>query len=353
MTIAAARREIRWGMIGAGNVTELKSGPAFNKIPGSSLVAVMRRTAHLAQDYAQRHGIPAWFADADELISSHEVNAVYIATPPNMHADYAIKAMKAGKPVYVEKPMALKYEDCRKMLKASQETGQPLYVAYYRRALPAFVKVKELIDTGQIGTPLLVEVVLHREARESDRQPDTNSWHVNPDIAGGGYLFDLASHQLDYLDFLFGPVVEAKGIAVNQAGLYPAEDTVSATFSFENGVVGTGSWCFVAPKPAVTDIIKITGTQGYITIPSFTHGEVTMHNQEGVHKYRFQNHENIQFNLIRQVVADLQGNSSATCWSTGESAARTSAVLEELVKGYYRNRNRDSGRNKGSCRVSL
>lgn len=351
MTSATERREIRWGMIGAGNVTESKSGPAFNKVAGSSMVAVMRRTAHLAKDYALRHGIPNWFADADELFDCKEVNAVYIATPPNMHAEYAIRAMKAGKPVYVEKPMALNYEACRKMLKASQETGQPLFVAYYRRALPAFVKVKELIDTGQIGNPLMVEVVLHREARENDLHPDKNSWHVNPQIAGGGYFFDLASHQMDYLDFLFGPVTEAKGIAVNQAGYYAAEDTVTGTFSFENGVSGTGSWCFVAPKQAVNDIIKITGTKGFITIPTFTHGEVMMHNHEGVHKFRFQNPENIQFNLIRQVVAELQG--LANCLSTGESAARTSAVLEEMVKGYYRNQNSEPVRTKGSCRVNL
>lgn len=345
------RREIRWGMIGAGNVTEMKSGPAFNKVPGSSLVAVMRRSGHLAEDYAKRHGVPMWFTDADDLINCKDVNAVYVATPPYMHADLAIRAMEAGKPVYVEKPMALSYAECRKMLKTSTETGQSLFVAYYRRALPAFLKVKDLIDSGQIGTPLMVDVVLHREARQADLEPGKNSWHVDPKLAGGGYFFDLASHQLDYLDFLFGPVTEAKGIAVNQAGYYPAEDSVSGTFIFENGVTGTGSWCFVAPQQAISDCIRITGSEGYITIPSFTHGEVAMYNREGTHKFRFQNHENIQFNLIKQVVADLQG--LTTCPSTGESAARTSAVLEEMVKGYYKNPNRETGRTKGSCRISL
>ena len=340
-----------WGIIGVGNVTELKSGPAFNKVEGSRLVAVMRRSAAKAEDYARRHNVPRWYTDADELINDPEVNAIYVATPPNKHAEYAIRAMKAGKPVYVEKPMALNYRECKEMLKVSEETGMPLFVAYYRRTLPAFLKVKELIETGQIGQPLTVNVRLHRESKERNLSPEQMSWHVYPEFGGAGHFFDLASHQFDYLDFLFGPVTEAKGIAVNQAGLYPAEDTVAGSFSFESGVIGTGSWCFVVPSNAVEDIIEITGDKGTISLPSFTHGEVVMKNQEGVHKFRFQNPENIQHNLIRQVVETLQGKSA--CASTGESAARTSAVLDEMVKNYYGGGSGKKERIKGSCRTNL
>ncbi len=344
-------KEINWGIIGVGNVTELKSGPAFNKVPGSRLVAVMRRNASKAEDYARRHNVARWYTDADELICDPGVNAVYVATPPYKHAEYAIKAMKAGKPVYVEKPMAMNYRECKEMLRVSEETGMPLFVAYYRRTLPAFLKVKELIESGQIGNPLTVNIKLHREAKERYQKPEEMSWHVFPEFGGAGHFFDLASHQFDYLDFLFGLIAEVKGIAVNQASLYPAEDTVTGTFIFENGVTGTGSWCFVAHNSAFNDVIEIIGDGGTITFSTFLHSEVVMQNNEGTHKYRFQNPENIQYDLIRQVVETLNGINE--CTSTGESAARTNAVLDEMVKNYYLGNSHRASKIKGSCRANL
>jgi predicted dehydrogenase len=327
--------KIRWGIIGVGNVTELKSGPAFQKAAGSELVAVMRRDASKAEDYARRHGVPKWYGSATELINDPEVNAVYVATPPSSHAAYAMQVMKTGKPVYVEKPMALNYRECLEMNRVSAETGIPLFVAYYRRTLPAFLKVKELTGNGEIGKVLTVNIRLYKQAVERNLKPEKMSWHVLPEISGAGHFYDLASHQLDYLDFLLGPVAEVKGIAVNQAGLYPAEDTVTATFRFQNGVTGTGSWCFVTDKTSETDIIEINGDQGRITLSCFLFGDVVMENRMGMHRFRFTNPENIQFNLIQQVVDTLLGKTA--CVSTGVSAARTSFVLEEIVKDYYAN----------------
>lgn len=327
-------QEINWGIIGCGNVTELKSGPAFNKVEHSKLVAVMRRNAALAEDYAKRHGVPKWYSEASQLINDPEVNAVYVATPPDTHAPYAIAAMKAGKPVYVEKPMARNYQECQEMIRVSEETGVPLFVAYYRRTLPAFLKVKELIENGIIGKPLTVNIRLHKSVPDRDLKPETQFWHVNPEIAGAGYFYDLASHQLDYLDFLFGPVIQVHGIAANQAGYYTAEDTVTGTFLFGNGVIGTGSWCFVVPKGSEEDIIEINGTKGKLTFSSFQHGDVILTTPEGTVSFSFQNPENIQHYLIRQVVQDLRGE--AKCVSTGYSAARTSWVLEQIVKEFYK-----------------
>ncbi|HAQ18588.1 MAG TPA: oxidoreductase [Prolixibacteraceae bacterium] len=324
---------VNWGIIGCGNVTELKSGPAFNKVEHSGLVAVMRRNAVLAEDYAKRHDVPKWYSDANQLINDPEVNAVYIATPPDTHASYAIAVMQAGKPVYVEKPMARNYQECQEMIRVSEETGMPLFVAYYRRSLPAFLKVKELIDNGIIGKPLTVNVRLHKSVPDRDLKPETQFWHVNPEIAGAGYFYDLASHQFDYLDFVFGPITEVTGIAKNIAGLYPAEDTVSAAFAFDSGVSGTGSWCFVVPKGSEEDIIEITGTKGKLSLSSFQHGDVKLTTPEGMVSFSFQNPENIQHNLISQVVKTLRGESE--CVSTGKSAARTSWVLEEIVRNYY------------------
>ncbi len=324
---------VRWGIIGVGNVTELKSGPAFYKTEHSELVAVMRRDAEKAADYAKRHNVGKWYSDASELINDPEVDAVYVATPPDSHARFAIQAMKAGKPVYVEKPMARTHAECLEMLKVSEETGMPLFVAYYRRTLSAFLKVKEMVWNGTIGKPLMVNIKLYKPAGERGKTPEQMSWHVNPEIGGAGHFYDLASHQFDYLDFVFGAVTKVNGVASNLAGLYPAEDTVSGSWKHESGVIGSGSWCFVVDKNQFTDEIEIIGEEGKIVIPSFTHGRVSVFTNDGCVYHEFINPQHIQMNLVKQIVDELR--SVGKCVSTGVSAARTSWVLEEIVKDYY------------------
>lgn len=324
---------INWGIIGVGDVTEVKSGPAFYKIPDSKLVAVMRRNAEKAKDYAQRHNVEKWYSNGSDLINDPNVDAVYIATPPDSHANYAIEAMIAGKPVYVEKPMAKSFGECQDMLDISEETGMPLWVAFYRRSLPAFLKAKEIVESGDIGKPLMVNIRLYKEAEERNQTKDEMHWHVFPEIAGAGHFYDLASHQFDYLDFVLGQITQVNGSAGNIAGLYPAEDTVSASWIHESGVVGSGSWCFVVDKNSVEDTIEITGEKGKITLPCFSPGNLILKNSLGITEMKFNNPQHISQNLVQQVVNELKGEGK--CVSTGESAARTSWVLEEIVKEYY------------------
>ncbi len=324
---------IHWGIIGVGDVTEVKSGPAFYKSDNSELVAVMRRNAEKAADYARRHNVPHWYADASELINNKEVDAVYVATPPDTHAKYAIEAMRAGKPVYVEKPMARNYQECMEMQKVSEETGMPLRVAYYRRTLPAFLKVKELVESQAIGKPLLVNLKLYQPVKERQQSKDEMHWHVFPEKGGAGHFFDLASHQFDYLDFVFGKITSVSGNASNKVGLYPAEDTVAGTWVHESGVAGTGSWCFVVDESAETDIIEIIGEKGIITFPCFKHEKVVVQTSEGIAELGFENPQHISQFLVEQVIEELRGNGK--CVSTGKSAARTSWVLDEMVKNYY------------------
>ncbi|WP_462317728.1 Gfo/Idh/MocA family protein [Marinilabilia sp.] len=321
--------KIKWGIIGCGNVTEFKSGPAFNKVESSELVAVMRRNAKLAEDYAHRHKVPKWYSDADELINDKDVNAVYVATPPSSHALYAIKAMKAGKPVYVEKPMAASYEQCQEMNAVSKGTGVPLFVAYYRRTLPGFRKVKTLVEDGTIGKPLMVNIMLLRPPNAAEADQDNPAWRVQPEIAGGGVFFDLASHQLDFLDFLFGPIQKVSGTAKNFGGLYKAEDTVVAQMEFENGVLGSGTWSFVTDHASTRDVIEIIGTKGRIEFSTYGHEPILLFKERDFLEFPYINPENIQYNLISNVVKTLRGEE--TCVSTGETAARTNQVMERIV----------------------
>jgi predicted dehydrogenase len=328
---------INWGIIGCGKVTELKSGPAFSKVEGSRLAAVMRRNAALAEDYARRHNVPRFYTDADDLINDKEIDAVYVATPPISHAEYAIKALRAGKPVYIEKPMALNYEECLKINKAGEKYGLPVFVAYYRRTLPGFLKIKEIVESGQIGKPRFVQFQIFNypsEEEKAGRLP----WRVMPEISGAGHFFDLGSHQLDYLDFLFGPVQKVSSIALNQAKLYEAEDFVSANFVFRDNIAATCTWCFCASPEGNRDSFEIVGEKGILKTSTFTYEPIVVINSDGRQEYINEKPVNIQFYLIEQIVNALSGNGEVV--STGITAARTSRVMDEVVKEYYKTKDK-------------
>lgn len=319
---------IWWGIIGCGDVTEVKSGPAFQKCRNSRLVAVMRRTPGLAADYARRHGVPKWYENAEELLADPEVNAVYVATPPDSHCHYTLLAARAGKAVYVEKPMARTYPECQRMIQACKSAGVPLFVAYYRRALPRFVKIKEWLDGGKIGEIRSVLVEFARPLSTTRPLP----WRVLPQISGGGYFVDLGSHILDILDYLVAPIAKVSGTAVNQAGAYPAEDSVVAHFTFENGAVGAGSWNFSGNKSV--DRVLIVGESGEIEFSVFGHEPLILKNWQGQLTAEYERPAHIQQPLIQTVVNSLTGTGS--CPSNGETAARTSRVIDEILKDYRR-----------------
>jgi predicted dehydrogenase len=324
---------INWGIIGCGKVTEVKSGPAFNKVKDSRLVAVMRRNAALAEDYARRHNVPKFYSKSSDLINDNEVNAVYVATPPGTHVQYALEVIKAGKPVYIEKPMALNYSECVKINKAAQKYGVPVFVAYYRRALPGFLLVKDLVDKGSIGKIRFVVIQLFKYPSEDEKSGNL-PWRLDPKLSGGGHFFDLACHQLDYLDLLFGPVQKVRSMAVNQAGLYKVEDFVSAQFLFCNNIIGTGTWSFSVSPESNRDTIEIIGEKGSIKFTTFNFEPIVLMNESGRQEFINERPENIQYYLIDKIVQALKGQGASP--STGISAARTSKVMDEVVKEYYK-----------------
>ena len=326
---------INWGIIGCGNVTEVKSGPAFNKVKNSRLIAVMRRDASLAEDYARRHNVPKFYSKASDLINDKDINAVYIATPPGNHAEYAIEVIKAGKPVYIEKPMAVNYAECLKINKEAEKYKVPVFVAYYRRALPGFLMVRDFINNGRIGKVLLVQLQLFKAPSEEEKTGKL-SWRVDPEVSGGGHFFDLASHQLDWLDFIFGPIQKVKSITLNQKGLYKAEDFVTAEFTFPDNIAGTGTWCFSASLDSGRDIIEIIGDKGSIKFSTFSFEPIVLTNTSGHQEFINERPEHVQFNLIEKIVQSLNGMGISP--STGISAARTNKVMDEIVAEYYKGR---------------
>lgn len=321
---------LKWGFIGCGEVTEKKSGPAFNEVEGSEVIAVMSRSEKKARSYAERHHISKWYTDAQELIDDPDVNAIYIATPPSSHATFAIMAMRAGKPVYVEKPLAASYDDCARINRISEQTGVPCFVAYYRRYLPYFRKVKEIIRQGGIGDIMNVQIRFSCPPRDLDYSSGGSlPWRLQPDIAGGGYFYDLAPHQLDLLQDLFGVITEAEGMCTNRAGLYSAEDSVSACFRFESGLPGSGSWCFVGHKSAKEDRIEVIGDKGMLCFSVYNYDPIQLVTSEGTTSITVPNPPYVQLPIIKAVIEDLQGFGACSC--TSVSATPVNWVLDRIL----------------------
>ena len=323
-------KQINWGFIGCGEVTEKKSGPAFNEVEGSQVVAVMSRSENKARSYAERHHVRKWYTDASELIEDPDVNAVYIATPPSSHATFAIMAMRAGKPCYIEKPLAASYNDCIRINRISEQTGVPCFVAYYRRYLPYFQKVKEIIESGTIGNVVNVQVRFSVPPRDLDFQSGKEMpWRLQPDIAGGGYFYDLAPHQIDLLQNLFGVITRAHGYPANRAHLYQAEDTLSACFFFESGIPGSGSWCFVGHESAKEDCIEVIGEKGSLSFSVFTYQPIEVITSEGKNSITVPNPPYVQLPLIKSVIEHLQGIGKCDC--TSVSATAVNWVLDRAL----------------------
>jgi predicted dehydrogenase len=328
---------IRWGIIGCGDVTEVKSGPGFRLARDSALVAVMRRDGAKAADYAKRHGVPRWYDDAEKLIRDPEVDAVYVATPPSLHLEYALRVAEAGKPCYVEKPMARSHGECRRMIEAFERAHKPLFVAYYRRALPRFVRAKELIDDGAIGR---VTGCRYRMSRVYRPNPPAQ-WRLDAEHSGGGIFLDIGSHVLDLLDHLLSEFAEYAGTA-NTSGATAVEDLVALHFRTRSGVVGSASWNFAAS--VTEERVEIDGTEGRLAMEVLGYSPLTLSrdNTGGrradrtVQMVDLSDPPHIQQPLIQTIVDELLGRGK--CPSTGVTAARTSAVMDAALNGFYHGR---------------
>ncbi|WP_374704053.1 Gfo/Idh/MocA family protein [Salimicrobium jeotgali] len=226
--------------------------------------------------------------------------------------------------------MARNAEECRTMIEACDKNDVPLFVAYYRRSLPRFLKVKELIEKGRIGD-VRFAAIQHTKKPVSKQEDGTWPWRVLPEESGGGLLYDVGSHTLDLFDFLLGPLTEIKGAAHNFDDAYPAEDTVRGSWKFENGAVGTGVWNFSSYRNWDTN--RIVGTRGEIIFSTFGDESVKLVTGFGEESFYIEHPAHIQYYHIQSIVNELLGR--GTCPSTGKSALRTNRVMEELVENYY------------------
>ena len=320
-------KTIKWGFIGCGSVTEVKSGPAYQLTEGFEVVAVMRRDIEKAKDYAKRHNINTFYNDVDALINDENVDAIYIATPPDSHKTYALKVAKAGKPCCIEKPITPNYQDSSAILHAFQSANIPLFVAYYRRSLPRFLKVKYWLDDHKIGEIRHVNWMFCKPPNNLDLNK-TYNWRTDAKVAPGGYFDDLASHGLDLLAFYLGEFTDAKGICANQQRLYDAYDTISATWIHDNGVTGTGSWNFGSNERI--DNVSIIGSKGTITFSIFQDNALQLKTKDFKESLVIDNPKHIQQYHV-EGMRDALINNNFKHPSTGVTAVHTSWVMDKIL----------------------
>lgn len=323
------KANVKWGIIGCGDVTEVKSGPAYNLVDGFELVAVMRRNLDLAEDYAKRHNVKRYYNDADALINDYEVDAVYIATPPDTHHYYALKVARAGKICCIEKPMAPSYKECLEIYTAFEKKQIPLFVAYYRRSLPRFNKIKSLLDNDVIGSVRHISWYLSRSPSNKDLSKDYN-WRTDANIAPAGYFDDLASHGLDLFVYLLGDISEASGISDNQQQLYTAKDVISGSWQHSSGVIGSGLWSFGAYKRE--DIVQIIGSEGELSFSIFGDEPIELKTKMGDEQFSIENPKHIQRHHVEHMKQHILGNFIHP--STGKAALHTSWVMDKILGNY-------------------
>lgn len=320
------KETIRWGVIGCGNVTEKKSVPAYQKTKGFEVSMVMRRNAEKAEDYAKRHKVPFWTSDAQEVIENPEIDAIYVATPPDTHRSYALQVAAAGKPCCIEKPMAPNYQDSLAIYEAFKGKNLPLFIAYYRRSLPRFQQIKDWLDDALIGEVRHIHWQKNQPPNSKDLSGEYN-WRTDKDVAPGGYFDDLASHGLDLFTYLLGDIKKVDGVALNQQGLYTALDAVAGVWQHEGGITGVGNWNFgIAER---MDKVEIFGSQGKIRFAVLDDAPVELENSSGHQKLEIPHPEHVQQQHVENLQKHFMGE--MTHPSLGDSGLHTSWVMDKML----------------------
>ena len=278
-----------------------------------------------AEDFARRHGVPRAYDDVDALLADREINAVYIATPPGSHLEIALKVAKAGYPLYVEKPAARTAKECETMERAFSKL--PLFVAYYRRAYPRYVALKQDLAAGRLGTIQSVSYVFSRRPAP----PRAGDWRHDAEKSGGGRFVDIGSHALDLIDFLLGPLDRVRASASGPAG--HVETKVEMHFRIGN-VDGTATWSFEAAE--AEDLLEIRGSAGSVRVPAAMNGRELVW-PDGVESYDAP--DPVQLPLVTKVVDAILDGSD--CPSTATSSTRTSRAIDAALGHYYGGRHDD------------
>jgi predicted dehydrogenase len=297
-------KKLRWGLIGCGDISRKRVAPALRDLEQCELLAITRANYDLAESFAKEFGAKRWYKDWQDLIVDEEIDAVYIATPVYMHAEQAIAAATAGKHVLCEKPMALHAKDCDRMIATCEKHDVKLGVAYYRHFYPVITRAKEILSSGEIGEPIIVEI--HAFER-FDRKPDEpRYWLLEKKLAGGGPMMDFGCHRIEILQHLFGSVEEMQSQIFNLHFKREVEDSAYVSLLFENQI-----HTIIRVTHAVyeaRDTLDIFGTKGTIHIPVLNDGTLIVNTEEGERTELHPPHQNVHQPLVEDFTTAVLEN---------------------------------------------
>lgn len=261
-------KPIRWGIIGCGNVVETKNGVPTYTADHSELAGIWNRTAEKAQAWVEAQGHGKVYETMEELLADPSIDIVYVATTPNCHKEQAIAVAQANKHCYLEKPIALSWEDAQAIKQAFDESGTRCYVAHYRRGMPRYKELKRLLNEGAIGIVRGVQLIRTQRLTAEECLPeDQKPWRVRPEVSGGSHFYEGDAHMLDLVDYLVGSLATFNLSATNRTGFYEAEDAVSLSAITESGVLVSGMWCYATYK--AIDRFLVFGDRGSIEFPYY------------------------------------------------------------------------------------
>lgn len=300
-----------WIVIGIGDITIRRVIPAIQAEPRSRLYGLVTRDAAKATQYDTR----AW-TTLDEALVDSNVDAVYVGTPVFLHAPQTIQSLRAGKHVLCEKPMAMNEAEAKSMVQAAEASGKIFGVAYYRRCYPKLQRAKHLIDQGVIGKPVFAELTNHMWFDGTGNR----GWLFDPAKAGGGPLFDIASHRIDVLNFLFGQPMRVSGQISNLAHHYPVEDNATVMIEYESGVRGIVDvrW----HSHVARDECRIRGTDGEIEMSPLNGPEIVYPGG----RESLPAHPNLHYPIIENFVDAVEGR--APFIASGQSSLWTDWITE-------------------------
>ena len=316
--------KVRWGLIGCGDIARKRVAPALRHSPLCELIAVSRARHELAESFAKDFGARRWCSNWHDLLMDYEIDAIYIATPVHLHAEQTIAAAERGKHVLCEKPMALNVAECDRMIDACRSNNVKLGVAYYRHFYPVVFRVKELIDSGELGIPVLVQI---NAFEWFDPEPSSpRSWLLKKEFSGGGPMFDFGCHRIELLLDLLGNITNVKATLANTFFDRGVEDLATATFQFERGTLGMLTVTHAAREPQ--DTLDLFFTNGSIHVPVLNEGTMRVLTKDGDRIETHPNHTNIHQPLIEDFTRAVLENRDPLV--TGE-IGRSVAVVEAKI----------------------
>ena len=297
-------RKLKWGLIGAGDIARKRIAPALRDLPNCDLIAVSRQRAELAEEFANEFGARKWFADWRALVADEEVEAVYIATPVYLHFEQTIAAAKAGKHVLCEKPMALNPAECAEMIEVCRVNNVKLGIAYYRHFYPVIERIKQIIESGEIGKAVFANI---NSFEYFDPAPDNpRRWLLEKAKSGGGPMMDFGCHRIEVLTNLFGSVKRVESIITNVAFEREVEDTATAIFQFESGTCANLTVTHAAIE--AQDTLDIFGSKGSIHVAVLNQNEIKIKSETGERVEDHPPHQNIHQPLIADFVEAIFNN---------------------------------------------